>query len=98
MYYYELIKQVTNIYDGNPLRVVGFVRVFTDEAKTVALTELPFNALGINESQLLVSNLPHSTAEEFNSAIEAIIMPLVDSAEIQAKLDEIKTLKDLGLV
>lgn len=93
--FYTVEKNITNIYDGQPLRIVGHVDVYADEAKTVLLTEMPFSEIGVN---LLVSDCPTDTAENFNNFVESKALEAINQPEIQAKLEQIKAVYDLGLL
>jgi hypothetical protein len=95
MFYYQINKSITNIYDANPLRIVGFVRVFIDEAMTQPLTDLPFNELGI---YLSFSDLNVTTTEEFDTELSRIVIAEVEKENIQTKLNEVKKAFDLGLI
>jgi hypothetical protein len=96
--YYEINKVVTNMYDGQGLQIQGHVKVYTDEAKKEYLTEIPFNELGVSSEQLVFANIPHSTKEEFDQAVEDLVMPYVEVESIQAKLEEVKVAKELGIL
>lgn len=95
MFYYTINKSITNIYDGQPLRIVGNVSVFNDEAKTDLLTQIPFSEIGVN---LSVSDCPTTTAEEFNAFVEEKALEGINQPEIQNKLLEVQTLHNLGLL
>lgn len=95
MFYYEIIKRITNIYDSNPLQVIGHVKCYSDEAKEQLLTELPFGDLGVT---LTVVECPRGSKEEFDAYIEGKVLEAVNKEEIQSKLTEIKMLKDLGIL
>jgi hypothetical protein len=96
--FYEINKVVTNQYDGQGLRIQGHVKVYTDEAKQEYLTEIPFTELGVPSEQLIFANIPHSTKEEFDQAVEDLVMPFVEQEDIQAKLEEVKVAKELGIL
>lgn len=95
MFYYNVNKSITNIYDGQPLRIVGNVSVFTDEAKTSLLTQIPFSEIGVN---LSVSDCPTTSKGAFEIFIEEKVLEGINQAEIQAKLEEVKVVQDLGLL
>jgi hypothetical protein len=95
MFYYIVNKQITNIYDGQPLRITGRVSVYNNESKTDMLTEIPFTEIGVN---LSVADCPTTSKEEFESFIEQKALEGIDQPEIQNKLTEVKTLHDLGLL
>ena len=93
--FYEIEKKVTNITDSQPLRVVGFIKVYSDEAKTDYLTEFSNNELGLNIS---VSECPVDTIENFDTYVDNQFISAVEEPEIQSKLQEIVVLKSLGLL
>ena len=93
--FYEIEKKVTNITDSQPLRVVGFIKVYSDEAKTDYLTEFSNNELGLNIS---VSECPVDTIENFDTYVDNLFISAVEEPEIQSKLQEIVVLKSLGLL
>lgn len=95
MFYYTVNKNITNIYDGQPLRVVGNVSVFEDEAKTTLLTQIPFSELGVN---LAVSDCPTDAADNFNGFIEQKVLEGINQSEIQAKLHQVQQIYNLGLL
>jgi len=95
MFYYTVIKLITNIHDNLPLRVVGKVEVYTDEAKQELLTEIPFDKIGVN---LSLSDCPTDTAENYNNFVDQKALEGINQAEIQAKLEQVKLAKDLGLL
>lgn len=97
MFYYEIIKVLTNKYDGQPLQLSGYVKVYVDETKTDYLTEIPFTDLGIPQEKLLFSNIPHSTKAEFDQAVNDLVMPYVETEAIQNKLQEVKEARDIGM-
>jgi hypothetical protein len=96
--FYEINKVVTNMYDGQGLKIQGHVKVYTDEAKENYLTELPFNELGVPSEQLVFANISHSTKAEFDQAVEGLVMPYVEAEAIQAKLEEVRIAKELGIL
>lgn len=95
MFYYTVNKSITNIYDGQPLKVVGNVSVFNDEAKEQLLTQIPFTEIGVN---LSVSDCPTTSKEDFDSFIEQEALSAINQPEIQVKLTEVQTLYNLGLL
>lgn len=94
MFNYEISYSITNRYDLQPLRVVGFVKCFADEAKTEEFTQMPFQELGVN---LTFADVKAATKEEVTANIEAVVLPILDKEEIQERLTEIYDLYMLGL-
>jgi len=95
MFYYTVNKSITNIYDGQPLRIVGRVNVYEDEAKEVLLTEIPFSEIGVN---LSVADCPTTSATDFNNFVEGKALEGINQPDIQAKLEQVKLVHDLGLL
>jgi hypothetical protein len=95
MFYYTIDKHITNIYDSQELRVIGHIDVFEDEAKTILLTQMPFSEIGVN---LMVSDCPTDTTDNFNNFVEQKALDGIGQPEIQAKLEQVKLVHDLGLL
>jgi hypothetical protein len=95
MFYYTINKQITNIYDGQPLRVVGNVAVYNDETKEQELTQIPFSEIGVN---LSVSDCPTTSKVDFDSFIDQEALTAIEQPYIQNKLIEVQTLYNLGLL
>lgn len=96
MFYYDVDKKVTNITDNQPLKVVGTVIVYTDEAKTEKLTEFSCNELGL--TKIYISDCPIDTVENFNNYVDGLFLNAVNQADVQTKLKEVANLKVLGLL
>ena len=95
MFYYTINKSITSIYNALPLRIVGNISVFEDEAKTVILTQIPFSEIGVN---LAVSDCPTTSKEDFDNFIEQKALEGINQPEIQSKLEQVKLVHDLGLL
>ncbi|KOC32556.1 hypothetical protein [Clostridium botulinum] len=93
-YFYTINKSLTNRFDTNPLRIVGFVEVFNDKEKNKKLTDISFNELEIN---LAFADCPHESKETFDKFIEDKVKTGLQKEEIQDKIKEIETAADLGL-
>lgn len=95
MFYYTINKSISNIYDQNPLQVKGFINIYTDENKTQLLTQIPFSEIGVN---LMVSDCPTTSKEDFNNFVDEKALEGINQPEIQAKLEQVKLVTDLGLL
>jgi hypothetical protein len=93
MFFYEVSYSITNRYDLNPLRVVGYVKCFTDEAKTIEFTQIPFSELGVN---ITYSDVRAATKEEVTANIEAVVLPMLETEDVQIKLQENYEIFTLG--
>lgn len=94
MFYYEINYSITNRYDLNPLRIVGFVKCFADEAKTEEFTQIPFVQLGVD---LAYADVKGATKAEVTANIETVVLPLMETEEVQTKLEEDYEIHMLGL-
>jgi hypothetical protein len=90
MFFYDYKATVSSVYDLNSLFVVGYIRVFLDEAKTIYLTEIPFPRFAFSE-------IPDKTTDGFNAYVDNKVNELVNSEEWQNKLMEIKLAMELGI-
>lgn len=93
MYFYDYKGAVTNQYDYNALQVVGSINVYLDEEKTQHLTDLMFPTFPFAE-------IPgeQRTKEGFQEFVDTKVMELVNSPEVQAKLDEVRFAYEMGLI
>lgn len=96
MFYYSVFYVISNIYDSSPLGINGHIKVYTDEAKSDLLTEIPFNELGISMKPL--SDFTFNSKEELVSQIEDLAFSKIADEKIQSKLAEVKMVKDLGII
>ncbi|HBJ2612292.1 TPA: hypothetical protein LA742_000708 [Clostridium botulinum] len=94
MFYYNVEKNVSSIYNTQELQIVGYVDVFMDKEKYNKLTTISFNEL---EIYLLFKDCPKNK-EEFNKFIEDEALEAINKEEIQAKLNEVKIAYDMGLI
>ncbi|GAA0062771.1 TPA: hypothetical protein PTV43_000089 [Clostridium botulinum] len=94
MFYYNVEKSITNIYDSNELQIVGYVDVFLGERKENKLTTISFNKLGI---YLAFKDCPKDR-DEFDNFIENKALERINKEEIQEKLKEIKLAYNMGLL
>lgn len=94
MFYYNVEKSISNIYDSNYLQVVGYVDIFLGERKEIKLTTISFNELGI---YLAFKDCPKDR-EEFDNFIESKALEEINKEEIQEKLKEIKLAYNMGLL
>ena len=94
MFYYNVEKSISNIYDSNDLQVVGYVDIFLGERKENKLTTISFNELGI---YLAFKDCPKDR-EEFDNFIENKALEEINKEAIQEKLKEIKLAYNMGLL
>lgn len=94
MFYYNVEYSITNRYDLNPLRVVGFVRCYSDEVKTEEFTQIPFSELNVN---LNYQDVKADTKEGVTANVEAVVLPLMQQDNVQAKLQEDYEINQMGL-
>ncbi|AUM91497.1 hypothetical protein HYH96_02590 [Clostridium botulinum] len=94
MFYYDVEKNVSSIYNTQELQIVGYVDVFLGEKKENKLTTISFNELGI---YLLFKDCPKDR-EEFDNFIENKALEEINKEEIQEKLKEIKLAYNMGLL
>lgn len=95
MFYYNVNYHVTSAFDINPLMIVGFVQVYTNEAKTDYLTDMPFNALGL---YITFAECPQDTVENLTAYVTDKANTAMNIAEVQDKLNTILVAKNLGLI
>jgi hypothetical protein len=93
-FYYSIEYSITNRYDLNPLRVVGHTKCFADVDLTQQFTEIPFSELGVD---LSYQDVKASTKDEITANIEAVVLPLMEAENVQAKLQEAYEIYTLGL-
>ncbi|MBW5458485.1 MAG: hypothetical protein E7C05_17310 [Clostridium botulinum] len=94
MFYYNVEKSISNIYDSNDLQIVGYVDIFLGERKENKLTTISFNELGI---YLTFKDCPKDR-EEFDNFIENKALEEINKEAIQEKLKEIKLAYSMGLL
>ncbi|KEI94422.1 hypothetical protein N496_20025 (plasmid) [Clostridium botulinum A2B3 87] len=94
MFYYNVEKNVSSIYNTQELQIVGYVDVFLGEKKENKLTTISFNELNI---YLLFKDCPKDR-EEFDNFIENKALEEINKEDIQEKLKEIKLAYNMGLL
>jgi hypothetical protein len=92
-FYFDYAGTVSSPYDYNPLQVQGHIHVYLDESKTQHLTDLLFPTFPFSE---IPSDM--RTAEGFQAYVDAKVTELLDRPETVAKLEEVKTAYDMGLL
>lgn len=89
MFYYKVKPEITNIYNNElSLNVTAVIHVYTDEAKTDFLMQMPFKSFPFSE-------IPNKTQEGFNGYVKQKVEEQM--AEWTERFEEMKIAKELGL-
>lgn len=89
-FYNDYTTIVSSPFDTQPLVVRGHIKVYLDQAKTQYFTEIPFPAFPFSE-------VTDKTADGFKTYVDKKVNDLVNSAEWQGKLNELKVAYDMGV-